>query len=211
MMITNHGLPPLATGALHSADREYTVGITQRTIRGILRSVGRGGFRAWLRNLFGLVDDETGGHLVDFNFVTSRIATGARLNSAADVDALVAAGINVVIDCRDDFDDGPLFASNPGIVYKWNPTRDDGLPKSAEYWRISLEFVLPLLAQPRTKVYAHCSAGVNRGPSTAYCIMVALSFPPGEAEDLIRRARPMVGLAYRDDALAACKALGYVS
>ena len=30
---------------------------------------------------------------------------------------IVAAGINVVIDCCDDFDDGELLASNPQIAY----------------------------------------------------------------------------------------------
>jgi hypothetical protein len=166
-----------------------------------------------LRNAAGLITDKfspPGDNLVDFTWVTDRIATGGALNSAADVDALVASGVNVVVDCRDDFDDGPLFTGHPAVHYLWNPTRDDGKPKPPEYWQRSLEFVLPLLAQPRMKVLAHCDAGMNRGPSTAFAILVALSFAPDLAEELIREARPIVGLAYRDDALAACRSLGYV-
>ena len=146
----------------------------------------------------------------DFDFITSRIATGAALSNADDVQQIVAAGINVVIDCCDDFDDGELFASNPQIAYLYNPTADDGQPKPPEWFARSLSFALPLLAQPHTRVYAHCAAGINRGPSTAYVIMLALSFDPGLAEDLIRAARPIVGLAYKVDALAAVKSLGYV-
>jgi dual specificity phosphatase 3 len=148
--------------------------------------------------------------MADFNFVTDRIATGAALSSAADVEVLIAAGINTVVDCRDDFDDGPLFAGNPAINYLWNPTPDDGILKPPGYWLRSLMFVLPLLALPGSKVLCHCAAGINRGPSTAYCVMVALSFDPWTAESLIRTARPIVGLRYAADALAACRALGYV-
>jgi dual specificity phosphatase 3 len=148
--------------------------------------------------------------VADFNFITSRIATGAALSSAADVESIVAAGIDTVVDCRDSFDDGPLFAGNTAINYLWNPTPDDGVFKPPEYWLRTLMFVLPLLALPDAKVLCHCAAGINRGPSTAYCVMVALSFPPLLAANMIRQARPVVGLRYASDALAACHKLGYI-
>jgi protein-tyrosine phosphatase len=163
----------------------------------------------WLRSLLGLIEGEMS-RQVDFDFVTGRIATGSGLNSADDVNMLVSSGINVVIDCRNDFDDGPLFAGNPNINYLWNPTADDGTTKPPEYWQRSLEFALPLLAKPHTKVYAHCAAGINRGPSTAYCLMVALGFDPDLAEKLIRDARPVVRLAYMNDAVTGCRSLGYI-
>lgn len=147
--------------------------------------------------------------MADFDFVTDRVATGAALNGPDDVGAITAAGINVVVDARAEYDDGQLFAANPAVAYLWNPTQDDGQPKPAAYWQKTLEFVLPLLAQPHRKAYLHCAAGVNRGPSNAYCVLVAQGLPPDEAERLIRSARPIVGLAYKADALAACQALGY--
>jgi dual specificity phosphatase 3 len=147
--------------------------------------------------------------MADFTFVTARIATGAALRSKADVRKILVAGINVLIDCRETTD-GPLLNGHSAIEYLWNPTADDGTPKPPEYWARSLTFVLPLLSQPHTKVLCHCTSGINRGPSTAYAIMVALTFPPALAENLIRTARPIVGLRYKADALAACQELGYV-
>lgn len=180
-----------------------------RTLLGILGSLRASNLMAWLRNLLGLLGSETR-TMADFTFVTSRIATGAALNDASDVDAIVAAGITAVIDLRDDFDDGRLLAAHPAIIYCWNPTPDDGQPKPPEWFDKSLTFALPILARPHTKVLAHCSAGINRGPSTAYAVMVALSFPPAVAERMIRNARPIVGLAYAVDAQLAATSLGYV-
>ncbi len=148
--------------------------------------------------------------MADFNMITDRVATGAALVGPADVKQILEAGLNVVVDARDDFDDGPLFAGNAGVHYLWNPTPDDKMLKPVEYWKRTLDFVMPLLAVPRMKVYLHCSAGVNRGPSNAFCVLVAQGLDPKLADSLIRQARPKVELAYEGDALAACIALGYV-
>jgi len=148
--------------------------------------------------------------MADFDMITDRVATGAALDNAADVQQILAAGLNVVVDARIEFDDGPLFAGQPNVAYLWNPIEDDGLPKPVDYWQRTLSFVLPLLAQPKRKVYLHCAEGVNRGPSNAFCVLVAQGLAPAVAEGLIRAARPQVGLAYKNDALAACKLLGYV-
>lgn len=148
--------------------------------------------------------------MADFNFVTNRIATGAALTNADDVEQIYAAGINVVVDARAEFDDGPLFAGKPGIHYFWNPTKDDGTHKPTAYWQHTLGFVMPLLSSPHFKVLLHCSQGINRGPSNALCVMVAQGLDPVVAEMLIRRARPQVGLAYKENAIRACQWLGYM-
>jgi len=144
----------------------------------------------------------------DFNFVTDRLATGAAVSSAADVAQLVAAGVTHVIDCRAEFDDGPLFAQG-GVAYLWNGVADDGQPKPADWFGRSLAFAMPVLGQPKFKVYAHCAAGVNRGPSTCYAVLRALGFSAELAEQVIRAARPQVGLAYKKDADLAVPLLGY--
>jgi protein-tyrosine phosphatase len=148
---------------------------------------------------------------VDFNFVTPRLATGAAISTVQDVAALVAAGITHVIDCRDDFDDGVLLAANRKLAYIYNPTPDDGKTKPPDWFNRSLTFALPALALPKNKVYAHCHAGVNRGPSTAYCIMRALGFSSNDAKHLIHSARPMTiaGIRYAGDADHAVVVLGY--
>jgi protein-tyrosine phosphatase len=148
---------------------------------------------------------------MDFNFVTPRLATGAAISTADDVEAIVAAGITHVIDCRNEFNDGALLAANPKLVYLYNPTADDGTTKPSDWFNRSLTFALPALAHPKNKVYAHCAAGVNRGPSTAYCIMRALGFSSDGAKDLIHSARPKTieGIRYANDADQAVVVLGY--
>lgn len=145
----------------------------------------------------------------DFNFVISRLATGAAISSPDDVGQLVSAGITHVIDCRAEFDDGLLLASS-GMNYLYAPQQDDGQhPKPVSWFAAGIGFALPALAQPKSKVYAHCAAGVNRGPSMCAAILMALGFPESAASSIIRAARPQVQLAYIDDATAAVAALGY--
>lgn len=149
--------------------------------------------------------------MASFDFITSRLATGGAITNAADVQALVAVGINTIIDCREAFDDGPLLAGVNGMHYLWNPTKDDGLPKPTAWFQSSLTFALPLFAIPKAKIYCHCREGINRGPSTAYAIMLALGWSKELARVEIIKARPQcaVGIRYADDAERAVKVLGY--
>jgi protein-tyrosine phosphatase len=102
-----------------------------------------------------------------------------------------------------------VFAGLPTVQLLWNPTADDGQPKPASWFATSLAFALPALAQPKNRVYTHCSAGVNRGPSTCYAIMLASGFTAKDADAIIRAARPVVNIAYEADADSAVAALGY--
>ncbi len=147
--------------------------------------------------------------MADFDWVTNRVATGAALADHTNVDQIVAAGINVVVDARDDFNDGALLAGAAGIHYLWNPTPDDGLPKPVPYWQRTLSFVLPLLAQPGFKVLLHCRCGINRGPSNALAVLVAQGLHRDYAINLIIAARPQARINYAGDAVVACDELGY--
>ena len=144
----------------------------------------------------------------DFNFVNGRVATGAAITIQADVDDLLASAVTHIIDCRAEFDDWQLLAQS-GVSYLWNGTQDDGNPKPTEWFEKSISFALAALAHPKNKIYAHCAAGSNRGPSTAYAILRALGYPAGLAETQIRLARPQVGLRYKNDADSAVVLLGY--
>ena len=149
--------------------------------------------------------------MADFNFVTVRLAAGAAIGSPKDVQALIAAGVTHIIDCRADFDDASLLASRPELHYLWNGVNDDGQPKPASWFEKSISFALSaFVANPHYRVYAHCQAGVNRGPSTCYAILRALGLNTALAENLIRTARPQVQLRYKPDADAAVHLLGYV-
>lgn len=135
------------------------------------------------------------------------------MNDAGDVAALAAAGVTHVVDCRLEFDDTALFAANPAISVLWNGVADDGnaATHGDAWFAKSLDFALPALARPHVKVYAHCAAGVNRGPSTAFAIMLALGWDQDSAEALIRKVRPQVGLAYKANAIESVTSLGYWS
>ncbi len=147
--------------------------------------------------------------MADFDFSTARVATGAAINSVADVEALVSAGITHVIDCIAGSSDTPLLAGHPSITYLYNGVEDDGQPKPPDWFGRSLAFALPALGMPHNKIYAHCAAGVNRGPSTAYAILRGQGFTSVLAEQVIRATRPQVGLAYKGDADKAIPILGY--
>lgn len=142
----------------------------------------------------------------DFTMITPRLSTGGNIGSMEDVTALRNAGITHVIDCRNGANDAQLFGS---IQYLYNGANDDGQPKSVEWYSKSVEFALNAIAKPRTKVHVYCGAGVNRGPSACFAIMLAQGFTPVEAETIMRTKRPQVGLMYKDDAINKITMLGY--
>lgn len=154
---------------------------------------------------------------MSFDFVTTRLATGGAIPpTEADAQALVDAGITHVIVCNAGEDDATLFKRFfPEEVVLQNGVEDDGQPKPVSWFQVSIYFALTaldVLRVPRSKVYAHCHDGINRGPSTAYAIMLAQGWPAHVARAAIVAARPQtaVGIRYADDAEAAVKALGYV-
>ncbi len=150
---------------------------------------------------------------MDCSFITRRVATGAAISVPADVDWLVAQGVTHVVDCRSDFDDTPLLAGHPLLAYLWNGTEDDGAVKTPDWFAKTLSFALTALSTPRHRIYLHCAAGVNRGPSSAYAVIRSvLGLPGAVVLDMIHVARPatLSGIHYAVDADAALIALGYL-
>ena len=148
---------------------------------------------------------------MNYNFITTRLATGSKINNVQDIQTLINNGITHIIDCAVDNDNKTLLINFPQITYLYNGTLDDGQPKPVSWFQQSLEFALPALALPHNKIYAHCDAGVNRGPSTIYAIMLAQGYNKFLVDALIKvgRIQTIVGLRYEDDADAAIKLLGY--
>lgn len=131
---------------------------------------------------------------------------------------LVDVGITHVLDCRSEAASDHTWRGVSHItlahrkapfVYLLNGTGDDGRRKSVEYFRRSIDFGLKALADPNAKIYVHCAAGINRGPSSCYAIMRASGMSRAQAEHLLHQKRPGVGIAYLEDAELALKALGY--
>lgn len=145
--------------------------------------------------------------MADFNFVTKRLAVGAKITAPADVDALAAAGITAVVDCCIECNDTPLLAQR--MAYIWDGTADDGQPKPVSWFQTGINFAFLVYGDPSHRVYFHCAAGINRGPSMCYAFMRALGFSSADAVGLIKAARPQVGLRYQGDADTAVTTLGY--
>ena|ERR1700719_1683174 len=145
----------------------------------------------------------------NFNFITSRLATGGGPATSQDIADLAASGITHMIDCREGADPVAL-----NLLCLYNPTADDGQPKPVEWFQRSIEFALPALAHRNAKVYAHCDAGINRGPSTVYAILRAWTgIYHEDARMLIVKHRliDLIGIRYADDADRALVVLGYPS
>ena len=148
--------------------------------------------------------------MTDFSRVTDRVFTGARIDTEEDVEQLVAAGVTHVINCRGSFDDVHLVNSR-SLGYLWIPTEDNNEHKDWTWFERALKFAMPVLSLPKPVIYAHCEQGVNRGPSIAYSILRAQGLTKEQAEGLIRTARPIVKLAYKDDADSALVQLGWAT
>lgn len=147
--------------------------------------------------------------MADFVMVTHRVGVGAAITSVEDVQALLKAGINAVVDARQEFDDSGLLSNHPEILYLWNPAADDGFSKPTEWFQKAIDFSMGILSKPQGRLILHCAAGIQRGPSLGYAVLRAQGLDPNTAETLIRNARPQVGLAYKGDANRAIFELGW--
>lgn len=142
-----------------------------------------------------------------FDFVTDRLATGGDLHwredlALADLDAVVAAGVTHIIDCRMEWSDEEFVAAHaPQIRYLHAGVDDAGGRQPDWFFDRAVAFALDALADPDAKVLAHCHMGINRGPSMAFAILLALGSDPIDALDAIRAARPIAAAGYAEDAL----------
>lgn len=142
---------------------------------------------------------------MDFNFVTDRIAVGAAISSKADLDELVSQGITHILDMRAEFDDSTL--NDPAVTVLWLPQVDDGTMRPPGQYRRGVQFAYQALALPEAvKVYCHCAAGVNRGPTMCYALLRAFGIKQPDAIQMIRTARPQVGFYNVPNYLASVEA-----
>jgi hypothetical protein len=146
--------------------------------------------------------------LMNFAFVTHRVAVGTAILTHADSQELVDAEITHVIDCRAEFDDTPIVRGF-NLDLLWQGVVDDGKTKTAEWFDGIIRFALLALSSPRKKVLCHCAGGIHRGPAAAYAVLRAQGLKRFEAKRLIMATWPRAELIYQDDADAAVKLLGY--
>ncbi len=147
--------------------------------------------------------------MTNISRVTPHMWTGGDLPGERDV-ALAALddwdriGITHVIDNRIEWSDEQLVAEVlPHVDYLHNGVDDAGQAMPDSWFDTGVQFALEAwAADPDAIVIAHCHMGINRGPSMAYAILLALGWDPVEAIDRIRTARPIAAVGYAEDALA---------
>ena len=159
--------------------------------------------------------------MLDVSQINEQLWTGGAITTEADVQQLVDLGITADIDCRLEYDDQSLIEgyeqlpnaksilqSHSSIAYLYNGVADDGNPRPTSWFQASWVFAETVLRTGGV-VLAHCAAGINRGPSTAYFLLRAYWKMSGDdAFALLRAKRPVVEVAYRHDADEAIIALG---
>lgn len=142
----------------------------------------------------------------DHHWVTERIALGSAVVTQEHVQALIADGVTHVLDCRL-AEGGEALYQGTTVRYLANPTADDGKPKPDEWFKKGIGFVLTALAVPKSRILIHCMLGVSRSPSMTYAVLRSLGHAPDDAVKLIKRARVLAGVRYREDADRAIAAI----
>lgn len=147
--------------------------------------------------------------MANISRITDRLFTGGDLplhhGAAAvlvDVQEIVGAGITHVVDNRIEWSDELTYrVAAPQVRYLHNGQDDRGQRMPDSWFHRGVGFAVEAMAAPGTAVLAHCHMGINRGPSMAFAIMLALGYGPVEALTLIRTVRPVAAVAYSEDAL----------
>lgn len=143
----------------------------------------------------------------NISWITDNLATGGDMSyndtlAMEQFEELIHMDIDLIIDTREEAEDSDLW-STTAVSYLHIPTNDAvGHTIPTEHFDRAVEAALPVL-EGGGKVFVHCHMGVNRGPSTAFAIMLAQGMNAEKAFDLIREKRPQAGIYYAMDALWA--------
>jgi len=144
----------------------------------------------------------------NITWLTDSLATGGDFDynpriAAAQLQDLLRQQVGVIIDCRIEANDKALWGAFPQIEYYHLP-EDDYFGHKMGNNHFDKAVAIARHAQAHgKKVFAHCHMGINRGPSTAFAILLDRGFSPEDAFDLIRVKRPISGVYYAEDALRA--------
>ncbi|MEY4174008.1 MAG: hypothetical protein RI900_1173 [Actinomycetota bacterium] len=125
-----------------------------------------------------------------------------RIGFAAKLDEWRRHGITHIVDAREEWSDEQRVAERyPDTTYHWVGTHDDGSGQPDEWFTAGVEAALEAMGDPEAKVMIHCHMGVNRGPSMAFAVLLAMGWSPVDAAAAIREARPIAAILYADSAL----------
>ena len=145
--------------------------------------------------------------VANINWVTDLLATGGDLSyndrlAGQQIADIIKQDVRLIVDLRPEADDADVWAEM-GVDYLHLPTDDrHGHSVPRQLFDRLVAKALPRI-EAGEKVLVHCHMGINRGPSGAFALMLAMGHDPIEAFDLIREKRPEAYIAYAKDALRA--------
>lgn len=140
--------------------------------------------------------------------LTDQLWVGGELSAidpdlaARQLNELTVRGIDAIIDTRIERDDIDwVTESMPQIDYLSIGVEDAGHLMPEEWFDTGTDYALEQI-QDGHVVLIHCQAGINRGPSLAFAVLLAQGWDVTDALDHIRTQRPIVRIAYAEDAVA---------
>lgn len=145
---------------------------------------------------------------MDYDWITERIALGAKLDSLYDARKLKADGLTHVLNvCEDNEEEDAVGKSGLGYANFSEP--DDRKEKPASWYGKSLAFAWQALSDPKAKLYVHCLQGWHRSPSIVYALLRSFGLSKKKARKLVLKGREDAEETYFDDADKAIEKLGY--
>ena len=149
--------------------------------------------------------------MVDYQFVTDRLAIGSSIRTTENMRELARSGFTHVINMQIEFDNRHL-SDGTGIRVLWNGCEDDYLPKPPNLFWTGVQFALDALESPGAKILFHCAAGIHRSPLMLLAVLRVLGHGEDEGIGMILEARPEAGfpvlyLASLDEFLQEFEAL----
>lgn len=124
---------------------------------------------------------------VDMDWVTSRIALGGWVGSAAAMADLKRQGITDILNL--DLVDDTELAEPYGIRVFHNHFPDDLLPKPVDVIERGVNFAKHVLRRKGSRLYIHCAAGMHRAPLMTVAVLCSQGWDLRDAMRHIRRCR----------------------
>lgn len=140
-------------------------------------------------------------------WVTDRVAVSGDLprDPAAALDQLrywEENGITHEIDVRFEANDGAFVHAHSTIAYANFGVDDDGGRRDHAWFDAVVDHALTVLGNDdNARIVMHCHLGVNRAPSVAFALMLAMGWDTLPALRRIRDVRPIAGVIYAADAV----------
>lgn len=120
-------------------------------------------------------------------WITPSLAQGPR-PTRAQVGGLADAGVNSVLDVREEARDDDDLLARHGLHFCHVPMTDRAPPTQDQLER-AVEWVMGELADDR-KVFIHCRSGVGRSVCVACAVLLRMGYSLPRAYEAVRRKRP---------------------